>query len=82
MIDLLSYLIMDCNIADNSFKSKMFTSYNMKQILVNMLLTLNALKEDKITHNPVSDQKSHSFFPPSNSAKEIQVRIHKISALV
>ena len=53
----------------------------MKQMLVNMLLTLNAIKEDKITHNPVSDQKSQSFFPSSNSAKEIQMKIvDKISA--
>ncbi len=53
-------------------------SYNMKQMLVNMLLTLNAIKEDKITHYPVSDQKSQSLFPSSNSAKEIQVKIDKI----
>ena len=53
----------------------------MKQMLVNILLTLNAIKEDKITHNPVSDQKSQSFFPSSNSAKEIQIKIvDKISA--
>ena len=49
----------------------------MKQVLLNMLLTLDAIKEDKISHIPVSDQNSQTFFPPSLPATEIQVMIVK-----
>mgnify|MGYP006863687719 FL=1 len=45
--------------------------------LINMLLTLEAIKEIKINHISAADQKPKSFFP--HAAKlSVRIRIHTV----
>ena len=53
------------NIANNSLQSEML----LKQVFITMLLTLQAIKENKLKHISVADQNSKLLFPHANKTR-------------